>query len=203
MLRTFTTTSLAALVAATFSASVLAQPQTEQQSQTYDREQRQMDEQRNYERGSEHADKKIVEVLDEKERFSKFRKALKQADMKDKLNSDDSYTVFAPTNEAFERLPQGTWDSWMEDDNKDELRDVLSYHIVEERLTTDDLDDSRASKETLNGGELQVAHSFGSFTVNTASVTVANIEAENGYIHAIDSVLMDNQRATGYTSTED
>lgn len=203
MLRTFTTTSLAALIAATFSAGAVAQQaQSEERTQSYDQEQQHTEERRNYERGGDHSDKKIAEVLDEKDRFSKFRKALKQADMKDDLNSDGDYTVFAPTDEAFERLPEGTWDSWMDDDNKDELRDVLSYHIVEERMSADDFDESRTDQETKNGGELRIANSFGNFTVNTASVTYADIEAENGYIHAVDSVLLDTRQGSGYTTAE-
>ena len=205
MLRTFTTTSLAALVAATFSAGALAQTQNqEQQTQNYQQQQeREHDrERKSYERGGDHSDKKIAEVLGEKDRFSKFHEALEQADMKDELNDGDSFTVFAPTNEAFERLPEGTWDEWMNGDNNDQLRDVLSYHIVEERISVDDIGESQESKDTINDGEVRISQSFGSIMVNTASVSYADIEAENGYIHGIDAVLMDGQQRAGRTTTE-
>lgn len=205
MLRTFTTTSLAALVAATFSAGALAQTQTqEQQTQNYQQQQeREHDrERKSYERGGDHSDKNIAEVLGEKDRFSRFHEALEQADMKDELNDGGSYTVFAPTNEAFERLPEGTWDEWMNGDNNDQLRDVLSYHIVEERISVDDIGESEESKDTINDGEVRISQSFGSIMVNTASVSYADIEAENGYIHGIDTVLMDGQQRAGRTTTE-
>ncbi|MCC5880841.1 MAG: fasciclin domain-containing protein [Idiomarina sp.] len=203
MLKAFTTTSLAALVAATFSAGALAQTQNQQQqTQNYQQEREYDSERKSYEKGGDYSDKKIVEVLGEKDRFSMFHEALEHADMKDKLNGDDSYTVFAPTDEAFERLPEGTWDEWMEDGNRDQLREVLSYHIVEERISTDDIGESRESKDTMNDGELRISQSFGSIMVNTASVSYADIEAENGYIHGIDTVLLDSQQGAGYSATE-
>ncbi|RAJ95273.1 fasciclin domain-containing protein [Aliidiomarina maris] len=208
MLRTFGTTTLAALIAATFSAGAMAQQEQRTQTQQQQQQQQQErmgeqrgDEQRRYEKGSKHDDKTIVEVLNEKDRFSKFSEALEQADMKDKLNDSDSYTVFAPTNEAFERLPQGTWEQWMEDDNRDQLREILSYHIVEERVSVDDIGEAREEHASMQGEQLRVANAFGSFTVNTASVTHADIETENGYIHAIDTVLMDASR-TGRQAAE-
>lgn len=203
MLKTFTTTSLAALVAATFSAGALAQTQNqEQQTQNYQQEREYDSERKSYEKGGDHSDKNIVEVLSEKDRFSMFHEAVQQADMEDKLNGDDTYTVFAPTDEAFERLPEGTWDEWMEDGNKEQLREVLSYHIVEERISTDDIGESRESKDTMSDGELRISQSFGSIMVNTASVSYADIEVENGYIHGIDTVLLDSQRGAGYSATE-
>lgn len=205
MLRTFTTTSLAALVAATFSAGALAETQSqEQQTQYQQQQQRQHDRsQMSYERGGDHSDKSIAEVLNEQDQFSKFHEALEQADMKDELeNSNGTYTVFAPTNEAFERLPQSTWDEWMDDDNRDQLRDVLSNHIVEERIGTNDFGDRRGNTGTMNGGELRITESRGAITVNTANVSHADIETENGYIHAIDSVILNGQRGGRFSTSE-
>lgn len=203
MLRTFTTTSLAALVAATFSAGALAQ--TQSQEQQYQQQERQHERQQTtYERGGDHSDKNIAEVLGDKDKFSKFHEALEQADMKDELeNRNGSYTVFAPTNEAFERLQQGTWDDWMDNDNRDQLRDVLSNHIVEERIGTNDFANRRGNTDTMNGGELRITESRGAITVNTANVSQADIQTENGYIHAIDSVIMDGQRAGRYSTSEE
>lgn len=106
-------------------------------------------------------------------------------------------------NEAFERLQQGTWDDWMDDDNKDQLRDLLSNHIVEERIGTNDFGERRGSTDTMNGAELRISESRGSITVNTANVSQADIQTENGYIHAIDSVIMDGQRTGRYSTSEE
>ena len=193
MLRTFTTTSLAAIVAATFSISAIAQ-QSERE--------RQADQQQSYTLGGNHSDKSIAEVLSSKDKFSKFEQALDHADMKDTLASGE-YTVFAPTDEAFERLPDGTWDSWMDASNSDELREILSYHIVETRIGVDEFDEPRSDHATLNGGgELRVSRSLGNFSVNTAAVTHADIQAENGYIHAIDAVLLNSRQRAQQTTAE-
>src|SRR5690554_2973518 len=128
MLRKYAITSLAALIAASFSVGVLAQQhQTEQRTQNMEQQQQQEQEQEqrqqqnrdrhNYERGEDHSDKSIAEILREKDQFSKFREALERAGMEDQLRDGGEYTVFAPTNEAFERLPDGTWDGWMNNGN--------------------------------------------------------------------------------------
>lgn len=191
MLRTFTATSVAALVAATFSAGAVAQD--------WDQE-RQFDDARTDRVDTDYSDKKVADVIKKEERFSKFRKALKEADMKDKLSEDSSYTVFAPTNDAFERLPEGTWEQWMDGENTDELRDLLSYHIVEKTITSDDLDEGEVTKNTVNDGELRISASYGSVTVNHINVAYADIEAENGVVHGIDSILFDTEQRTTRTS---
>lgn len=189
MLRTFTTTSLAALVAATLSTGVLAQ------------EYGQRDNARAEQYQTNHSDKTVAEVLESDDRFSKFHKAVKQADLEDELNGDSNYTVFAPTNEAFERLPEGTWDEWMDDDNSDELRDILSYHIVESRISSSDIDEQGSEEGTMSGDNLRLTSSYGRVSVNTASITTADIETENGYIHAIDSVLLNAEHDSNRTVT--
>lgn len=193
MLRTFTATSVAALVAATFSAGAIAQD-WDQERHTADTRADRVD--------TDYSDKKIADVIKEEDRFSKFRKALKEADMKDALSDDGSYTVFAPTNEAFERLPEGTWDAWMDGDNSDELRDILSYHIVEETITSDDLDEGEvANKSTMNGGDLRISATYGAVTVNHINVAYTDIEADNGVVHGIDTVLFDSEQPTQRTSS--
>lgn len=194
MLRTIPIAALAALISAAFSMEVFAQ-----HTQASDRhtEQRQ-----NYVQGEDHSGKTIAEVLSEKDRFSKFAEALALADMQDLLNSGD-YTVFAPSNEAFERLPNGTWDSWTAPGNREQLREILSYHIVTERAAADDFDDSRSDYATLNdGGDLRITNNLGNFSVNTAAVTHADIQAENGYIHVIDSVLVNSRQRAQQTTDE-
>lgn len=186
MLRTFTTTSLATLVAASFSLGAVAQD--------YSQEREHSDKRKNYE------DKTIVEVLNEEDRFSKFSEALKEAGMESKLE-DGNYTVFAPTNQAFERLPEKTWDGWMNGDSQDQLEKVLSYHIVEERISADDIGESESEYSTMNGENLRVSSSYGSVMVNNRRVVHSDIKAENGYIHGINEILMDEQDGSMRTST--
>lgn len=196
----FTAASLATAVAASLSMGVSAQEWEQDQQQQGAQQESEFSERSTHEK--DYGDKKIVEVLDEKDRFSKFREALKQADMKDELNGDDEYTVFAPTNDAFERLPEGTWDAWMDGDNQDELRDVLSYHIVEDRKSSGDFSEEETEVSTKNGDDLRISSTYGTVMVNYASVAYEDIEAENGYIHGIDTVLMDNQRQGQMTGAE-
>ena len=213
MLRKHAMTSLAALIVASFSAGAIAQQQQteqgtqnieQQQQEQVQREQREQQrqytsrERQNYERGEDHSDKSIAEVLQEKDKFSKFREALAHAGMEDQLTAGGEYTIFAPTNEAFERLPDGTWDGWMNNGDPSELREILSYHIVERRVGSKDFDERHTDHATLSGGELRIANSGGNFTVNTSAVTQADIVAENGYIHVIDSVLMDTRQGAGF-----
>lgn len=210
MLRKYAITSLAALIAASFSVGAMAQQhQTEQRTQNMEQQQRQQEQRQqqnrdrqNYERGEEHKDKSIAEVLSEKDQFSKFREALERAGMEDQLRDGGEYTVFAPTNEAFERLPEGTWDGWMDNGNQNELREILSYHIVEERVGSEDFEARHTEHATLSGGELRIANSGGNFTVNTSAVTQADIVAENGYIHVVDSVLMDTRQGAGFRNAD-
>ena len=208
MLRKYAITSLAALIAASVSAGAFAQQQqTEQRTRTMEQQQQQQQQEQrrdanrdrqHYERGEDHSDKSIAEVLREKDQFSKFWEALERAGMQDQLRDGGEYTVFAPTNEAFERLPDGTWDGWMSNGNQNDLREILSYHIVEQRVGSEDFADRHTDHATLSGGELRIANSGGTFTVNTSAVTQADIVTENGYIHVVDSVLMDTRQGAGF-----
>lgn len=207
MLRKYAIASLAAVIAASVSAGAFAQQQqTEQRTRTMEQQQQQQEQQRrhsnrdrqNYERGEDHSDKSIAEVLGENEQFSKFWEALERAGMQDQLRAGGEYTVFAPTNEAFERLPDGTWDGWMNNGNQNDLREILSYHIIEQRVGSEDFADRHTDHATLSGGELRIANSGGTFTVNTSAVTQADIVTENGYIHVVDAVLMDTRQGAGF-----
>lgn len=198
MLGKYITASLATAVAASLSMGVSAQAQQEwnpeQQQAQQERELREARENyRDSRHEKDHSDKTIAEVLEREDRFSKFNEALDHADMTDRLDGSGNFTVFAPTNEAIERLPEGTWDEWTNGDNQDQLREVLSYHIVEERHSADDFSQRATETAALNGENLNITNTGGNVRVNFASVSHADIEAENGYIHGIDTVLMNNQ----------
>lgn len=197
MLGKLTTASLATAVAASLSMGVSAQQEWNHEQQQAQQERELLEARANYQQNrheKDFSDKTIAEVLDNKDRFSKFNAALERAGMDDRLdNEDGNYTVFAPTNEAIDRLPEGTWDEWTNGD-REQLRDVLSYHIVEDRHGSRDFSQQQTNASTLNGGDLRISNAQGNVRVNHASVSHADIEAENGYIHGIDTVLTDNQQ---------
>ncbi|MET7834323.1 fasciclin domain-containing protein [Micromonospora sediminicola] len=112
--------------------------------------------------------------------------AVKQAGLVDSLNSAPGVTVFAPTNDAFGKLPKADLDKVLAD--KKMLTDVLTYHVVEGRLSPDQL---AGTHKTLQGGEVTVAGSGTEFTVNGASTVVCgNVQTANATVYIVDSVLM-------------
>ncbi len=112
--------------------------------------------------------------------------AVKQGGLVDTLNNADNVTVFAPTNEAFAKIPKAQLDKVLAD--KEQLRKVLTYHVVAGRTAPDQLD---GSHKTLEGQNLTVAGSGADFTVNdTAKVVCGNVQTRNGIVYVIDSVLM-------------
>lgn len=174
MLHTLTTTSIAALIASSLSFAALAHDHKDRGS----------------ERDKDMSDYNIAEIVKKDDRFSTFAKALEAAEMEDALDNSGSYTVFAPTNDAFDALPEGTLESLLESANQDRLRDILNYHIVEEKLMSDDVNGDEVRKDTMQGSEVRITASYGKVQVNNANVTYADIEASNGVIHAIDAVIM-------------
>ncbi|MEU1846039.1 fasciclin domain-containing protein [Micromonospora sediminicola] len=112
--------------------------------------------------------------------------AVKQAGLVDSLNSAPGVTVFAPSNDAFGKLPKADLDKVLAD--KKMLTDVLTYHVVEGRLSPDQL---AGTHKTLQGGEVMVAGSGTEFTVNGASTVVCgNVQTANATVYIVDSVLM-------------
>ncbi|WBC17757.1 fasciclin domain-containing protein [Micromonospora sp. WMMA1998] len=112
--------------------------------------------------------------------------AVKQAGLVDSLNSAPGVTVFAPSNDAFGKLPKADLDKVLAD--KKMLTDVLTYHVVEGRLTPDQL---AGTHKTLQGGEVTVAGSGTEFTVNGSSTVVCgNVQTANATVYIVDSVLM-------------
>ena len=97
--------------------------------------------------------------------------------------------MFAPTDEAFQKLPPGTVDSLLKPENKEKLRAILLYHVVPGRLDAAKVSHMTSAK-TAQGSDLQFATSGGGVTVDGAHVVKADIAATNGEIHVIDTVLM-------------
>ncbi|PSO47594.1 MAG: fasciclin [Cyanobacteria bacterium SW_9_44_58] len=132
-------------------------------------------------------EKDIVGIASNNENFSTLVKAVQAADLAETLKGEGPFTVFAPTNEAFAKLPDKMVEFLLQPENKDLLVDVLSYHVVPSNVTSDQLE--TGTVDSLNGG-ISVAISGNSVIVNNASVVQPDIEASNGIIHAVNRVLL-------------
>src|SRR5580693_6542472 len=120
--------------------------------------------------------------------------AVKAAGLVDTLESKGPFTVFAPTNAAFDKLPAGTVDTLVKPENKDTLTKILTYHVVPGRLEASSLTDGK-KLTTVEGEELTVKHSDGKIWIVDAKggssvVTIPNVNQSNGMIHVVDTVLM-------------
>lgn len=115
--------------------------------------------------------------------------AVQAGDLVDVLQGDGPFTVFAPTNEAFAALPDGTLETLLKPENKDQLVAILTYHVVPGKVMSTDLSDGMTAK-TVNGAEIKVGVSKNGVTINNASVTAADIKASNGVVHVIDTVIL-------------
>lgn len=105
------------------------------------------------------------------------------------LSGNGTFTVFAPTNAAFEALPAGTVDTLLKPENKDQLTGILTYHVVAGNVMAADLSDGQVV-ETVNGQKLTVSIKDGTVMINGANVTASDLEGTNGVVHVVDSVLM-------------
>ena len=121
--------------------------------------------------------------------FKTLAAALKAADLVDTLKGPGPFTVFAPTDEAFAKLPPGTLDSLLKPENKSKLQGILTYHVVSGRVGSDKVVALSAAK-TVQGAELKLSHDAYGVMVNGAKVVKADIACSNGVIHVIDSVLL-------------
>jgi uncharacterized surface protein with fasciclin (FAS1) repeats len=132
--------------------------------------------------------KTIVDVAAGNKSFTTLVKALKAADLAGTLAEAGPYTVFAPTNEAFNKLPKGTLTNLLKPENKAQLQKVLTYHVVAGEVTSKTL---KAGKvPTVAGADVTVKISGKNVTVNNAKVIKTDLKASNGVIHAIDTVLL-------------
>ena len=135
------------------------------------------------------AEKDIVDTAVEAGQFKTLAAALKAADLVDTLKGSGPFTVFAPTDAAFAKLPAGTVDNLLKPENKNQLTAILTYHVVPGEVMAADvvkLDEA----ETVNGETVDVTASGGKVMINEANVTATDIAASNGVIHVIDSVIL-------------
>ncbi|MEZ9658717.1 fasciclin domain-containing protein [Vibrio sp. 10N.261.52.F3] len=133
--------------------------------------------------------KDIVDVAAENGSFNTLVAAVKAAGLVETLKGDGPFTVFAPTDEAFAALPEGTVDMLLKPENKDKLIAVLTYHVVPGKIMASEVM-KLDSAVTVQGEAVMVGIDHGNVMVNKAQVVMADVEASNGVIHVIDAVLL-------------
>lgn len=144
----------------------------------------------------------IVEVAQSNPDFSTLVSAVTTANLGDTLSGEGPYTVFAPTNAAFEKIPQATRDELMSEAGREDLTNILTYHVVEGETSAAALTAAIEAAgadgyelTTVNGATLTATMDGGNVILtdaagNTATVTATDVDASNGVVHAIDTVLM-------------
>lgn len=138
-------------------------------------------------RADMHAD--IVEVAVADGRFTTLVAAVEAAGLVETLQGEGPFTVFAPTDEAFAALPEGTVEDLLKPENRDTLIAVLTYHVVPGKAMSSDIAGQQMEVTTVQGSTLEIDATDG-VMVDGAHVIVADVEASNGVIHAIDAVIM-------------
>lgn len=131
----------------------------------------------------------IVDIAVSKSEFSTLVTALEAAGLVGTLKGEGPFTVFAPTNDAFAKLPPGTVENLLRPENRERLVSILTYHVVPGAVTSDQLAGRRASLTTVQGSTVRVDGTNG-VRVDGANVVVANVIATNGVLHVIDSVIL-------------
>ncbi|WP_093161525.1 fasciclin domain-containing protein [Aliiruegeria lutimaris] len=121
--------------------------------------------------------------------FNTLAAALQAAGLVDTLKGHGPFTVFAPTDAAFAALPDGTVEMLLKPENRDQLVAVLTYHVVADEVTSDELVGQTVSARTVNGAKLIIDGRKG-VMVNDATVDQADIMASNGVIHVVDKVIL-------------
>jgi uncharacterized surface protein with fasciclin (FAS1) repeats len=132
----------------------------------------------------------IVDIAASDENFSTLVTAVKAAGLVDTLKGEGPFTVFAPTNDAFAKLPEGTVENLLKPENKDQLVAVLTYHVVPGKVTRKGNVGSRMEANTVEGDPVIVDLTYAGPKVNEAKITKADVMADNGVIHVIDEVIL-------------
>jgi uncharacterized surface protein with fasciclin (FAS1) repeats len=132
----------------------------------------------------------LVETAVTNGSFKTLTAALQAAGLVETLKGKGPYTVFAPTDEAFKKLPAGTVENLLKPENKAQLQKVLTYHVVSGNVMSGDLKGKTTNAKTVEGSAVRIDASGNAVKVNDAVVTQADVNASNGVIHVIDSVIM-------------
>jgi uncharacterized surface protein with fasciclin (FAS1) repeats len=133
--------------------------------------------------------KDVVKVAAGSKDHTTLVAAIKQADLVNALSNAGPFTVFAPTNAAFDKLPKGTVSDLMKGENKEKLQDILQYHVYVGTLNTDLMQDGQTLNQ-VNGGNISISKKDGKVMINNTATVVTSIPASNGIIHVVDGVLL-------------
>ncbi|MCC5862064.1 MAG: fasciclin domain-containing protein [Gammaproteobacteria bacterium] len=131
----------------------------------------------------------IVETAVAAGAFETLVAAVQAAGLVETLQGEGPFTVFAPTDEAFAALPEGTVESLLQPENRDQLVAILTYHVVAGKVMAADVV-NLTSAETVNGASVTIAVEDGAVKIDGATVIQADVEASNGVIHVIDQVIL-------------
>ncbi len=121
--------------------------------------------------------------------FNTLAAALTAAGLVETLKGDGPFTVFAPTDDAFAKLPAGTVEELLKPENKEKLTAILTYHVVAGKVMAEDVVKLTEAK-TVEGSDVKITVVDGTVKINDSTVTKADIKASNGVIHVVDAVLM-------------
>jgi len=135
--------------------------------------------------------KDIVDTAVGAGQFTTLAAALEAADLIGTLKGEGPFTVFAPTDAAFAKLPEGTVETLLEPENRDQLTAILTYHVVAGKVMAKDVVELTAAT-TVNGSDVTIAVQDGSVRIDNATVIKTDIAASNGVIHVIDTVILPN-----------
>ncbi|MGC6465207.1 MAG: fasciclin domain-containing protein [Akkermansiaceae bacterium] len=130
----------------------------------------------------------VVEIAVGNENFSTLVAAVKAAGLAEALSGEGPFTIFAPTNEAFAKVPKETLESLLQPENKDKLAAILKYHVVAGKVMAADV--SAGKVKTLNGAKAEITVKGGKVMIDKANVVKTDIVGSNGVIHVIDSVIL-------------
>ena len=138
---------------------------------------------------SSHSKKDIVDTAVGAGSFNTLVAAVQAADLVDTLKSEGPFTVFAPTDDAFAKLPAGTVEDLLKPENKDKLKAILTYHVVSGKYMAKDVVTMKMA-ETVNGQSFMINMDADTVMVDNAKVVQTDIECSNGVIHVIDTVIL-------------
>ena len=132
--------------------------------------------------------KDIVDIAAGNDDFSTLVAAVKAGGLVETLKGDGPFTVFAPTNEAFAKLPEGTVETLLKPENKDKLVAILTYHVVPAKVMAADV--ATGEVATVNGQKAKIEVTAEGVSIDNASITATDIVGSNGVIHVIDTVIL-------------
>ncbi|MGB6219867.1 fasciclin domain-containing protein [Haloferula sp.] len=130
----------------------------------------------------------VVEIAAGNDSFSTLVAAVKAAELAEALSGEGPFTIFAPTNDAFAKLPEGTVETLLKPENKEKLQGILKYHVVAGKVMAADV--SAGEVEMLNGSKATITVKDGVVMIDKAKVVKTDIVGTNGVIHVIDSVIL-------------